>query len=226
MNVLAINGSPRKSWNTATLLNKALAGAAAQGAATELIHLYDLNYKGCVSCFACKLKGGKSYGRCAYQDDLTPVLAKIAKADAVFLGSPIYLGNVTGEMRSLMERMAFQYLVYDKNYSSLIEQKKPVGFIYTMNITHDMVHEWGYDLILSTTEKAFARTFGAIESLYVTDTYQFSDYDKYVVTAFDAAAKAKRREEIFPQDCEKAYALGVRFATKSVAEIGTGQPAL
>jgi multimeric flavodoxin WrbA len=224
MNVLAINGSPRKSWNTATLLNKALEGAAAQGAATELIHLYDLSYKGCISCFACKLKDGKSYGKCAYQDDLTPVLEKIANADAVFLGSPIYLGNVTGEMRSLMERMAFQYLVYDKNYSSLIEKKKPVGFIYTMNITQDMVHEWGYDLILPTTEKAFARTFGATESLYVTDTYQFSDYDKYVVTAFDAAAKKQRREEVFPQDCEKAYAMGVRFATKSVAEIGAGQP--
>ncbi|XWX63056.1 flavodoxin family protein [Desulfitobacterium sp. AusDCA] len=48
MKVIAINGSPRKNKNTATLLNKAL-----EGAETELIHLYDLNYKGCVSCFAC-----------------------------------------------------------------------------------------------------------------------------------------------------------------------------
>lgn len=217
MNVLAINGSPRKSWNTATLLNKALEGSASQGADTEIIHLYDLNYKGCISCFACKLKGGKSYGKCAYQDDLTPVLEKIAAADAVFLGSPIYFGNVTGEMRSLMERMAFPYLVYDKNYSSLLEKKKPVGFIYTMNITAGMVHEWGYDVILPVTEKAFARTFGATESLYVTDTYQFSDYDKYAVTAFDAAAKKKRHEEVFPQDCEKAFAMGVRLTTKRVA---------
>ena len=55
MNILAINGSPRKSGNTATLLNKALEGAASQGAKTELFHLYDLNFKGCISCFACKL---------------------------------------------------------------------------------------------------------------------------------------------------------------------------
>ena len=72
MYVLAINGSPRKNWNTATLLNKALEGAAAQGAQTELIHLYDLNFKGCISCFACKRKDGKSYGKCAYHDDLSP----------------------------------------------------------------------------------------------------------------------------------------------------------
>ena len=91
MYVIAINGSPRKNGNTATLLNKALEGASSQGATTELINLYDLNFKGCVSCFACKLKGGKSYGKCDYKDDLTPVLEKVESADAVLLGSPIYL---------------------------------------------------------------------------------------------------------------------------------------
>ncbi len=54
MKILALNESPRKKWNTATLLKKALDGAASQGPKTELIHLYDLNYKGCISCFACK----------------------------------------------------------------------------------------------------------------------------------------------------------------------------
>jgi multimeric flavodoxin WrbA len=59
MKVIALNGSPRKKWNTSTLLKHALDGAASRGAKTELIHLYDYNYKGCISCFACKLKGGK-----------------------------------------------------------------------------------------------------------------------------------------------------------------------
>ncbi|VBB08820.1 nadph-dependent fmn reductase [Lucifera butyrica] len=215
MYILAINGSPRKNWNTATLLNKALEGAASQGAATELIHLYDLNFKGCISCFSCKLKGGRSYGKCAYKDDLSPVLEKIERADAVILGSPIYLGNVTGEMRSLMERMAFQYLVYDETHSSLVPKKKTIGFIYTMNIKEEMLRDWGYDRVFLANENIFARVFGASESLYSTDTYQFNDYSKYVVTAFDAAAKSRRRQEEFPKDCEKAFNLGVRFA-KSV----------
>ena len=60
MKVLAINGSPRKTWNTATMLNKALEGAASEGAETEIIHLYELNFRGCTSCFACKLKGEKA----------------------------------------------------------------------------------------------------------------------------------------------------------------------
>jgi multimeric flavodoxin WrbA len=69
--VLAINGSPRKKWNTATLLEKALEGPASLGPVTKLIHLYDLDFKGCTSCFACKLNGGKGHGKCVINDGLT-----------------------------------------------------------------------------------------------------------------------------------------------------------
>jgi multimeric flavodoxin WrbA len=51
MKVIALNGSPRKKWNTATLLKHALDGAASKGADTELVHLYDYNYKGCIISF-------------------------------------------------------------------------------------------------------------------------------------------------------------------------------
>lgn len=216
MYVIAINGSPRKDGNTATLLNKALEGASSQGAATELIHLYDLTFKGCVSCFACKLIGGKSYGKCAYKDDLTPVLEKIERADAVILGSPIYFGNVTGEMTSLKERLVFQYLVYDENYSSLNEKKISVGLIYTMNAPESRINEKEYGRIFYQYEKTFEKFFGATESLFATETYQFSDYSKYVTTAFNEPAKAKRRAEVFPKDCEKAFDMGVRFASSPV----------
>ena len=104
-NVIVINGSPRTKWNTATLLEHALAGAASQGADTEHAHLYDLGYTGCTSYFACKLKGGKSYGKCAMKDGLTPALEKIAGADARILGSPVYFGTVTGMMRCFMKRL-------------------------------------------------------------------------------------------------------------------------
>lgn len=85
MKLMAINGSPRKNKNTATLLKKALEGVASQGTETELIHLYDQTYKGCVSCFACKLRNGISYGKCALKDDLTPIFEKAANADAIIL---------------------------------------------------------------------------------------------------------------------------------------------
>lgn len=215
MKIFAINGSPRKDWNTATILNKVLEGAASQGAKTEIIHLYDINYKGCVSCFGCKLKNGKSYGKCAYKDGLTPLLDKLENADAVILGSPVYFGNMTGEMKSFIERFAYPYLVYDENYSSLYPKKINIGLIYTMNVDENRMKMMGYEHSFNLTEMFMKRTFGEAETLLVKDTYQFADYSNYVCSAFDPAQKAEINKKQFPIDCQKAFDMGVKFATKN-----------
>jgi multimeric flavodoxin WrbA len=212
MKVMAVNGSPRKMWNTATLLKRALQGAASQGAETELVHLYDLKFTGCTSCFACKTRGGKSYGRCAVKDDLQPVLKKIAAADALILGSPIYFGIVSGEMRSFMERLLFPYFTYTDPPQSLFPKKIPTGFIYTMNITEEMMKDWGYEQQFGNNQRLLEMVFGASESLCSFDTYQFKDYAKVVADRFDPEQKARRRREVFPQDCDQALALGARLA--------------
>ncbi|MDX9872879.1 MAG: flavodoxin family protein [Clostridia bacterium] len=209
--VIAINGSPRKTWNTATLLEAALEGAASCGAETELVHLYDLEYQGCTSCFACKSLGGRSLGKCAMRDDLTKVLHKIEQADALLLGSPIYFGALTGEMRSFLERFLFQYLTYDDARPTSLQKKIPTALIYTMNFPEDTAKAIGYEQSLGITENALRRIIGPVEVLYVTDTCQFDDYAKYSSAKFDAAAKAARRKEVFPQDCQKAYDLGAKL---------------
>lgn len=214
MKVLGFNGSPRKQWNTATLLNKALEGAAIKGAETELIHLYDLNFKGCISCFACKTRDGQSYGKCALKDDLEPYLRKIEEADAIILGSPIYFGSVTGEMRSFLERLMFQYLTYTNPVNSVAPKKINVGFIYTMNIPEDKAKEMAYDQRISQHEMSLKMLFGGkVENLYSYDTYQFKDYSKVVADLFDSAQKSKHREIQFPIDCNKAFELGARLVT-------------
>jgi multimeric flavodoxin WrbA len=213
MKVMAFNGSPRKKWNTATLLEKALEGAISKGAKTELIHLYDLNYKGCISCFACKSKHGKNYGRCVVKDDLTPVFKKVEKADAVILGSPIYFGTVSGEMKSFMERLLFPYLTYTNPPGSLFPGKIKTGFIYTMNVTEKIMREWGYIEYFKRNEMILRRIFGDSEYLCSFDTYQFDDYSKVVATRFEPKKKAQRRKEVFPIDCQKAFDMGARFAT-------------
>lgn len=96
-----------------------------------------------------------------------------------------------------------------------MKKRKHVGLIYTMNVPENRIKEIGYDIFISRYENYFKKHIGSTESLVVTDTYQFSDYSKYVVTAFDEAAKAKRRDEVFPKDCQKAFEMGVRFANNS-----------
>jgi multimeric flavodoxin WrbA len=214
MKIIAINGSPRKNWNTATLLQEALEGAASQGAETTLVHLYDLSFKGCHSCFACKTKGGKSYGTCAVKDDVSLILKKIRGVDGLILGSPIYFGTVSGEMKSFMERLLFSVLAYTDPPVSLFPRKIQTGFVYTMNATEEQLNTYGIERHVALNESYLKRIFGASESLLCFDTYQFDDYSKVVADRFDPEKKARRREEVFPKDCEKAFQMGVRFASK------------
>jgi multimeric flavodoxin WrbA len=212
MKVIGINGSPRKTWNTATLLKKALEGAASQGADTEFVHLYDLTYKGCTSCFACKIIDGPSNGRCALKDDLTPIFKKIEEeADAIILGSPVYFGAASGEIRSFMERLFFAPFIYSQPPRSAFPRKIRTGFIYTMNVSEDLCQKFKYDVMLKTTEALLKRTFGEAETFCCYDTYQFPDYSKVVMEYMDPIKKAARRTEIFPEDCRKAFEFGRRM---------------
>jgi len=211
MKIIAFNGSPRKKWNTATLLQHALQGAAAQGAETELIHLYDLTYTGCTSCFACKRKGGKSYARCAVQDGLAQPLARAVEVDAILIGSPIYIGAATGMMQAFLERLLFPFIAYDAAHSSLCPRPIRTGGIYTFGADDARIQQMGFDQPITVHERVFTRIFGSFERLLVTDTYQFDDYAKYEASGMDVAQKTQRRQEVFPQDCRKAFELGARL---------------
>jgi multimeric flavodoxin WrbA len=211
MKTVIINGSPRKNWNTATLLKSALDGAASVGAETELIHLYDLQFKGCQSCFACKIIGGKSYGKCAINDELAPILKKVEEADAIILGSPIYFGEVTGEMRSFLERLLFPYGIYSNPYKTLFPRRIKVGLIYNGNITQDRVTEYSH---LNIAKQMLELIFGEVESMFSFDTYQFEDYSKVIADKFDPEEKAKIKREEFPKDCQKAFEMGARLSRR------------
>lgn len=212
MKVIGVNGSPRKTWNTATLLGKALEGAASRGAQTDIVHLYDLDYKGCVSCFACKTPGGKSYGRCARQDGLTPLLGQIEAADGLILASPVYYGTVTGEMRSFMERLFFPFMTYTDPPGSLFPRTIRTAFLCTLGATEEMAKDRGFDRHIAINELFLQLIFGSAETLCSYDTMQFEDYSRVFAPRFDPVRKAKRRDEVFPEDCRKAFELGTRIA--------------
>lgn len=212
MKMVAINGSPRKNRNTSILLNKVLQGANLLEIETEMVHLYDYNYKGCVSCFKCKLKNGISYGKCILSDELSPILETIAKSDAIVFGSPIYFRSVTGEMRSFLERLMYPYLVYDVDNTTLFEKKIPIGFIYTMNITFELMEHLNYIKTFDDIAHYMRKIFGNYEHLISCDTFQFDDYSKYVVTLFNETKKTEVRERQFPIDEIKAFDMGVKLA--------------
>lgn len=213
MKVYAINGSPRRNKNTATLLDKALEGVKSRfpDAETERIDLYALNYTGCKSCFACKRKGGASYGKCAVKDDLYPVLEKLVVADGVIFGSPIYYRTITGQLHSFYERLLYPYMTYKIGYPTLVKNKMKTACIYTMNVDENEMMRDGYREYMGLFEIFLEKYFSKPKILFAFDTYQFDDYSKYVCETFTAEAKAAHRERQFPVDCENAFELGKRL---------------
>ena len=220
MKFYLVNGSPRKRHNTGSLLAKSAKGilSVQPKATVKTVHLYDLSYTGCKSCFACKKIGGKKYGTCAARDDISPILRDMADADGIIFGSPIYLSSITGEMRSFLERLLFQYYVYDVEGSSLAPKRMPTAFIYTMNLPKELAVDWGYPKIFADIEGFMGKVLSKPRTLHAYNTYQFTDYSKYHMTVFSEAEKAAYRDAQFPRDLKEAFALGAAMAAEVKAE--------
>ncbi len=205
--IVAVNASPRKGWNTDILVTEAAKGAQACGAATEKFDLYRLEkFTGCISCFGCKRIGHE--GRCIYRDGLTPVLDAIREADGLIIGAPNYLGEMTAAFRALYERLVFQVLTYRAEQPCCNENRIPVLFITTSNTPEESYAAIGYDQMLAHYQNIFDVFVGPTQIFISGNTMQVSDYSKYNWTYFDINAKIERREKIFPQEKEKAFALG------------------
>lgn len=108
-----INGSPGKNGNTAQMMKKVAEGIKGAGGEDVITHLYDYQFKGCVSCFGCKLKW-KEPGHCMVKYGISGLLEDINHADGIVLGSTLYYSDVSGALCSFLERLYFSHMFYNK----------------------------------------------------------------------------------------------------------------
>ena len=214
--VIVLNGSPRKNFNTAKLLKEAQKGAESVGAEVEYFNLYEYNFLGCRSCFACQRKGSTTEGICAINDDIKPILEKCINADAIIIGTPVYFSYPTGVFRSFVERLMFANHTYmvDKEHGGLqrrLDKVIPTGVIFTMNCPEQLASEINYHTILGENVKCLNHIMGYAEGLYSYDTKQFADFSKYNCDLFDEEHKNQVQQTQFPIDLENAYDLGKRL---------------
>ncbi len=97
--IIGITGSPRKNSNTAYLVNKALESARETGAETEIYNLGEKDMEPCIACDVCKLTG-----ECPKDDDISDILPIIQDAHGIIIGSPVYFGNVSAQLKMFMDR--------------------------------------------------------------------------------------------------------------------------
>jgi len=204
--IIAVNAGPRMGWNTETLITEASKGAESAGATVERFDLFRLEkYTGCISCFGCKKE--KFKGHCICKDGLTPVLDAIREADGLIIGSPNYLSEMTASFRALYERLIFQNLTYSMNPMCCNEHMIPVLLIMTSNAP-----DTGYQGLLRNYQQTFGTFVGPTEVFVSGDTQQLKDYSKTDWPwYFNAEAKYRRHETVFPVECKKVFELGEKL---------------
>ena len=100
MNILSLNGSPRRKGNTSLLLEELLRGARDYAAPVEEIIAEEVNLKYCKGCLRCNL-----IKRCAMKgDDWETLSSKILRADVLIFASPIYFHHLTAPLKKILDR--------------------------------------------------------------------------------------------------------------------------
>ena len=101
MKVLAINGSPRKGGNTEILIRTVFQELEKEGIETELVQVGGKLVHGCIACMKCReIKDVLCHIK---NDFINQIIPKMVEADGILLGSPVYYGDITSEMKAMID---------------------------------------------------------------------------------------------------------------------------
>ncbi|MBN2449511.1 MAG: flavodoxin family protein [Lentisphaeria bacterium] len=179
--VLGFNGSPRVGGNTDRLVQRVLAGAEAAGAQTRLIQLSTLDFGSCTACMSCRCRPA-----CALEDEMSGIVQEIFAADAVVIGSPIYMWQVTGLTKLFMDRL---YPVLGPDFKTRLSRKPKLVLAFTQGHPDAAFFRPYFEQVRSVL--GFLG-FTVTEVLTVTGTRAPEDIEKQadILARADAAGKA------------------------------------
>lgn len=115
--IIALNGSPHRNGNTATLMGWVLDGCVDAGAQVEWIHIIDQDIRYCQGCHTCLRTGA-----CPIEDDCPTVRDRLLAADGIVVGSPVYESHPTAQMCTLLDRLTLLNL-----YTATFAEQRTVG---------------------------------------------------------------------------------------------------
>ena len=99
MKILGISGSPRKDGNTEILLRETLQAAERMDCTTGMFSMSEKTVAPCRACGGCFQSGS-----CVIEDDMHELSSLISDADAVVWATPVYFGNVSAQLKAVMDR--------------------------------------------------------------------------------------------------------------------------
>jgi multimeric flavodoxin WrbA len=128
--IIGFIASPRKEGNTAWVINKILEGAKEQGGEVQSWYSSDLDIKPCRGCLGCR-KGDKG---CVINDDMRKLYDALETADALILGSPVYMGQMSAQAKTFTDRL-FASKQFSPRFSPHFKEantvKKKMALVFT-----------------------------------------------------------------------------------------------
>ena len=112
MNLLAINGSPRKGKATDKLIDKAIEGVNSESPNCNIkkLHLIDHDIQFCRNCLTCRdSKTKKPVAKCTLQDDMDYIREDVLNSDSLIFGTPVHMGYATAIMMTFLERICWTF---------------------------------------------------------------------------------------------------------------------
>jgi len=137
LKVIAIVGSLRKDGNTEFLLKRALDRLAAQGLEVELVPLRGKKINPCLGCMECREKGA-----CVQKDDFLAVFGKMAAADGIIVGSPVYVSSAAPPLMALLDRATYTARASGKSLAGKVGAPIVVGRRAGHNFTFAQLLMW------------------------------------------------------------------------------------
>jgi multimeric flavodoxin WrbA len=142
--VLGIIGSPRKDSDTDFLVKKALKASNNVGSDVEFLNIGSMNIEPCIACDICK-----ETGECAIYDDMSLITKKLLEANGIIIGSPVYFGNVSSQIKIFMDRtrpLRMDFKLKDKIGGAIAVgasrnggQETTIAAIHKFFLIHDLI---------------------------------------------------------------------------------------
>lgn len=141
MNILVLNGSPRKNGNTAQLIQSFTKGAKEAGHTVKIETVAQKQIHGCTACEYCRTKGA---GTCIQKDDMQAIYPKIMWADMLVMASPIYYYTMTGQMQSALQRTySIGQLTHLKKAALILSSGAPNMYDAVQTQYRGIIDWWG-----------------------------------------------------------------------------------
>lgn len=143
------------------------------------------------------------------------ILEDVGKSDGLVCATPIYFHNISGQLRTFLERLFFQYHSFEKNETSIAPRKIYSAIIYTMNITREQMQYSDYRKNLGLIEHYFDYTFHSYpDVIYAFNTLLMDDYSHHELSIWDVDYKKEYQKRYFKENLRDAFDNGVKMAMK------------